>query len=154
MHCELVRRPDQSSIIVLTLMEEDDDGKGCTAILDLETLEWTRTLHDQRTSPILGALFSFANQTRLIYIDKIDGQIFEFMHVQHGWRKWESKMPIPPNIKKLTFQMFPMGDSPGEFCPKDHPDQTKSISVNLDQWKIKQFCLDGNNIPISPRKYC
>ena len=154
-YCELVRRPDQSPFIVVTLRDEEDDTKGCTAILDMQTLEWTRTKQDQRMSPMQGPLFSFANQTRLIYVDKIDGQIFEYINVNKGWRKWESKMPIPPNIKILMLQLFPMGEPRGEFCPKDQPDQTKSLSLDLDQWKVKKFCWDDDNKkPISPRKYC
>ena len=123
-----------NSQIVIALVDAEDDAKGCTAILDLETMKWKKAQSDQRTNPMQGALLSFANQTRLLFVDNSDGQIFEFESEIEGWSKWDLKVLMPKHILTWSLQMFPM--EYGKFCPASHGEQTKSLSVDRNLWEL------------------
>ena len=128
-YCEVVKGQ-----IVIALVDSENEQKACTAILDLETMKWKKAQRDQRTSPMQGTLLSFANQARLLYADNNNGQIFEFEDESKGWIKWDIKLPIPPHIRTSSLQMFSMEYE--QFCPKNHHEQTKSLSIDPDLWEI------------------
>ena len=145
MYCKLFKSGSTRNIVI-TLVNAKDERKGCTAILDLDTLIWRKAASDIRTSPMRGALLNFANDTRLIYIGFQDNSMYEFIMADNNaahWVKWSAKAPIPPHVRLQNLHIFPI--ERGHLCSLNASDQVKSLSLDPDLWHLEYACGPGTH---------